>query len=504
MRDFLVDGFTNGFSIQSTFSKKISSFPPNHKSARDNGSIVTAKLDKEVQKGRVRGPFDKPPFDNFVCSPLGLVPKKESGQFRLIHDLSYPKGNSVNSCIASEFSAVQYQNIETVIGLVQYFGHNCLMSKADIQDAFYLIPIKFSDRHLLGFHWGGKFYYECVLPMGASSSCQLFEKFSSALHWILGEKFKIQGMSHLLDDFFFVGKAQSNECSVALRTFLCLAESIGLPIKSEKTRLPTTCITIYGIEIDSAKMVARLPQDKIEKICSLLMTYKSKRKISLKDLQSLLGLLNFACGVIVPGRAFLRRLFDLTIGHTSSHFKITLNAEARLDLKMWYNFITEYNGKSCFLFKDWIFSDVIKLFSDAAGVHGGFAAVFGNSWFAGEWPNEFKDFHITVKELFPIVLALDIWGSRLANHKILFLTDNAAVADIINKTSSRDKIIMKLVRRLVLRALKHNIHFRSKHIPGKTNIICDLLSRFSFQEAHRIAPWLNSTPVQVPLHLLVL
>jgi hypothetical protein len=29
-------------------------------------------------------------------------------------------------------------------------------------------------------------------------------------------------------------------------------------------------------------------------------------------------------------------------------------------------------------------------------------------WFAGEWPSMMNDLHITVKELFPIVLALDI------------------------------------------------------------------------------------------------
>jgi hypothetical protein len=44
--------------------------------------------------------------------------------------------------------------------------------------------------------------------------------------------------------------------------------------------------------------------------------YKSKRSITLRELQSLLGLLNFACSVIIPARAFLRRLFGLTIGHT--------------------------------------------------------------------------------------------------------------------------------------------------------------------------------------------
>ena len=500
-KQHLISGFKFGFRINSLFSNYDTNYPKNHRSSRENSDVVNKKLDKEISLGRIVGPFDNPPFNNFVCSPLGLVPKKEIGEFRLIHDLSFPRGDSVNSHIPEEFTSVSYQNIETVIELVQRFGFNCLMSKADIKDAFRLIPINPCDYHLLGFHWNSKFYYDMALPMGASSSCQLFENFSTALQWILMDRFKIQGVSHLLDDFF-VGRAGSNECANALNTFLCLADSIGVPIKSEKTEQPTTCLTIYGIEIDSSAMVARLPRDKIDKIASLLLEYKVKRKVTLRELQSLLGLLNFACGVIIPCRSFLRRLIDLTVGHTCPHFRITLNAEARADLKAWYEFITNFNGKSCFLYREWVSSETLKLYSDAAGVHGGFAAVLGSKWFVGDWPNDLKSFHITIKELFPIVLALEIWGHILSNHKILFFTDNQAVVEIINKNTSKDKDVMKLVRRLVLASLKFNIYFCAKHIPGKHNVVCDLLSRFSLQEAHRIAPWLSKTPENVPPHLV--
>jgi hypothetical protein len=41
--------------------------------------------------------FLNPPFQNLVCSSLGLIPKNIPGKFRLIHDLSFPKGNS-NYC----------------------------------------------------------------------------------------------------------------------------------------------------------------------------------------------------------------------------------------------------------------------------------------------------------------------------------------------------------------------------------------------------------------------
>ena len=503
LSEFLVAGFTDGFHLGLLDHEHMQShISKNHKSALDHAEIVSEKINKEVAKGRYIGPFNSPPFTNFVCSPLGLVSKKEIGQYRLIHDLSYPRGDSVNTFIPKENATVSYQNIETVIELVQHYGRNCLMAKADIEDAFRNLVINPSDYHLLGLQWEEKFYYDTCLPMGCSSSCQLFEKFSSSLEWILTHEFGIKGVSHLLDDFFFVGNADSQHCNLSLDTFLWLCKDIGVPIKKEKTQRPTNVITIYGIEIDSSSMVARLPKDKIDKIASLLAQFKRKRKVTLRELQSLLGLLNFACSVIIPGRAFLRRLFDLVVGLTCPHYRITLNSESRADLQAWENFITEFNGKSCFLFQNWVSSDSIKLYSDAAGVYGGFAAVFGCRWIAGDWTPDMEPLHITVKELFPIVLALEIWGHLLTNHKLLFLSDNAAVVDIINKTSSKDKCIMKLVRRLVIAALKFNIFFKAKHIPGKSNVICDLLSRFSFQEVRSLAPWLDTNPTDIPPNLL--
>ena len=63
----------------------------------------------------------------------------------------------------------------------------------------------------------------------------------------------------------------------------------------DKTQLPTRVSTIYGIEIDSTAMLARLPSDEIQKISNLLFTFKQKRSVTLRELQSLVGLLIFAC-----------------------------------------------------------------------------------------------------------------------------------------------------------------------------------------------------------------
>lgn len=146
---------------------------------------------------------------------------------------------------------------------------------------------------------------------------------------------------------------------------MALCDHINITLKAEKTVLPTNVITIYGIEVDSNSMITRLPEDKIEKIRSQLQYFKCRKKVKLKELQSLLGPLNFATLCVVPGRTFLRRLYDLiTIGY--KNFYIRLNGAARADLAMWYSFMQHFNGRCMFLNDEWLSADTLNLHTDAA------------------------------------------------------------------------------------------------------------------------------------------
>ena len=107
-------------------------------------------------KVELLGLSSPPPFEPFISSPLGVVPKSEPGKFRVIHDLSFPRNNSVNSRIPPENSQVTYDSIDTITMLVK----GALMSKTDIQDAFRIIPIHVNDHKLLGFSWRGSYYYD--------------------------------------------------------------------------------------------------------------------------------------------------------------------------------------------------------------------------------------------------------------------------------------------------------------------------------------------------------
>ena len=63
------------------------------------------------------GPYEKIPFDNFVQSPIGLVPKS-GNQTRLIFHLSYQIKNgspSINACTPAEECSVKYADIDHAV-----------------------------------------------------------------------------------------------------------------------------------------------------------------------------------------------------------------------------------------------------------------------------------------------------------------------------------------------------------------------------------------------------
>ena len=195
--EHLVSGFTFGFSIHHE-GQRISSHSQNLMSALHNPDMVDVKIEKELLAGRLSGPFEMPPLSPFRVSPLGVIPKKTPGEFRLIHHLSYPRGSSVNDGISPEFSSVRYATITDAIRHIRAAGTGCFLSKTDIKNALRIIPVHPSDYNLLGMQRRGQYYFDKCMPMGCSSSCRTFELFSSALEWVAQNKLHI---NHIVFSF---------------------------------------------------------------------------------------------------------------------------------------------------------------------------------------------------------------------------------------------------------------------------------------------------------------
>lgn len=136
--------------------------------------------------------------------------------------------------------------------------------------------------------------------MCSSVSCAAFEAFSSFLEWVVCDRSGSANVVHYLDGFLFMGPAGSKLCHQLLATFQANSKELGVPLAQEKTEEPINKLTFLGIELDTVAQCSRLPPDKLDTLRALLERALSARKLTLRDIQELVGHLNFACRLVAP------------------------------------------------------------------------------------------------------------------------------------------------------------------------------------------------------------
>ena len=272
---------------------------------------------------------------------------------------------------------------------------------------------------------------------------------------------------------------------------------LGVPLATHKVEGPSLVLEFLGILLDTTAMEARLPEDKLLRLRSLVHEWIGKKSCTKRELLSLIGLLQHASKVVVPGRTFLRRLIDLSTMASELHHQIRLSHTARNDLLWWREFLASWRGHSRFLFPDWAPIPDFHVSSDAAGSLG-CAAIVGMHWFCLHRPPHLAGEDITFKELFPIALAFHVWGPAWSRRRILLHCDNDVVVSILNAGTSKHRKVMFLLRRMFLLAASNSFTFCAVHVPGKQNAMADSLSRFRLQVFRLLHPSADPSLTIVP------
>jgi hypothetical protein len=171
-----------------------------------------------------------------------------------------------------------------------------------------------------------------------------------------------------------------------------------------------------------------------------------------------------------------------------------------MDCRIWRSFLQSWNGKSFFLSKE-VWCDEAQFSTDASGDlgHGGY---FKGAWFSEPWPKEYLRWSIAAKELYPIVLAAQLWGERWKGLRVLVNCDNEPTVAAINKGYSKKVVMGNLLRVLIYLSMLYNFYLRARHIPGKLNRRSDLLSRLQVRKFLDENPEANPIGEQVQAHPL--
>ena len=238
---YIIEGVPIGYK-----GPPISHVCPNWNSTLQFREKVIKTLATDVALGRKSGPFLSPPLEGFVGSPMGAFLKKHSNKVRVIHDLSWPPGRSVNSGITHEDSTVTYISVYDAVKQVKLRGRFAKMCKVDLRDAYKQILVHKDDWKYLGSTWLNdkgqtEYYVDHVLPFDLRSSAKLFDLFAQGLEYFI-LKSGVTNSQHYLDDIFSCGEAYTNECESNLTKILQTCEHSGMLVNEDKVFGPSTIL----------------------------------------------------------------------------------------------------------------------------------------------------------------------------------------------------------------------------------------------------------------------
>ena len=475
--DLLEFGFPLGYFSDS---------PPISQSRNHSGAIsfphdVDEFISKEVSLGATIGPFNFDPFSfpwHCCYSPLNTVPKRDSNKRRIIVDLSWPIGFGVNAFIDKDSYLgdpfkLCFPSVDDFCDLIRSKGHGCLMYKLDLSRAYRQFPICPGDIPLMGYSWRAHLFFDIVLAFGLRSAALCCQRVTSIFPYLMAlESFDCL---NYMDDFPGVDIPERAFPSYHYLKFLLGAS--GLVYAVDKDFPPDTSVVYVGILFDSVSMSMFVTAERLNEILLLLSQWRNFSTVNLKQVQSLIGKLQFVAKCVKPGRLFISRILTFLSDFSCPGQVLPIPESVRLDLGWWSKFLREFNGVSIIPELEWSIPDVCFA-TDACLVGAG--GVCGSAFFHCNFPEHILAHarHINNLEILAICVGLKLFGHLLQGKKCQIFCDNMSSVLAVNSGKCKDSFMQCCLRELVFLSSLNSIQLFAIHIPGVENRLPDYLSRW--------------------------
>ena len=477
--DFLEFGWPMNYTAQ---------YPPtptqnNHASARAFKSDIDQYIHTEIAHHTLAGPFTDPPFTPwFQTSPLMTRPKKTGTSRRVILDLSFPTGQSVNDGIPRDIYLgkpykLRLPTVDDLVSAILQHGPECFIYSIDLARAYRQLRCDPLDWPLLGIWWNDSYYFDTGISFGSRWGSMACQRTTNAICHILSKQ--NQRCYPYIDDIAGVScsQAQATADFMALRGLLV---QLGVQEAVDKATLPSRVATWIGIEFDTIQMQIRMPQAKITDTLSTLHDWTCKYTASKHQLQQLLGKLFHIAQCVKPARLFLGRMLTLLRAENST-VSIRLTDEFKKDVSWFTKFLPSYNG--IHMIRPSIADVEVHVDSCLTGCGGHWDTHYYHTMFPALTLH--ANHPICHLELLNIVIALRVWGEMWRHKNVLLYSDNAATVCILSNGRSRDTFMMTCARNVWLIISSLNISLTVRHKPGRDMETADCLSRSHLHTSFR-------------------
>ena len=476
-----------GFPLDINKSTKLSfNERRNHKGAREFPEFIDKYLERECDAMRIVGPFSENPLSvPLVVSPMNTVPKSSADERRVIVDLSWPLGASVNEGISKEkylgeIIDLHYASVEQVCEMVLSVGPGAVIYKRDLRHAYRQIPVDPADYCYLGYFWKDLLYFDTVLAMGQRNAAMACTRTTKSIMFMHGEAGYLG--TNYLDDL--IGVANYSVGTEAYEHLGELLEELGLLENLAKACPPSTVQLVLGVEIDTVNGTISVPVERMVEIVALVGEWQVKKLAKKVDLQSLIGKLQFVTKCVRQSRVFMNRLLEALRSMSGDKKFIKLNDSFKKDLKWWSMFIEEFNGVSFIPPLLWTEPD-LTLSTDSCLT--GCGGVSANEYFHVLFPKFILDQKLPIHalEMLAVLIGVRIWGQYCTGLRVQIYCDNDACVQVINSSKTKDAFLGSCLRELWLEVSKFGFELRAVHLAGEENRVADWLSRWNIHPKYQ-------------------
>ena len=211
--------------------------PINHYSAHQYPQAIEKYLTKEQGFGTILGPVTCIPSAHYHCSPL-LTRPKDTNDRRVILNLSYPRGQSLNDAVDKcNFDArpftLKFPSVDNIVERILQVS-DPLIFKIDVARAFRNLRVDPVDALKFGLSWRDALYIDAGVAFGWTHGSAAFQMVADAISYVMASSGCV--VNAYIDDFIVVApRAEARRHYDRLSNLL---DTLGLPMNPSKKPPP--------------------------------------------------------------------------------------------------------------------------------------------------------------------------------------------------------------------------------------------------------------------------
>ena len=448
----------------------------NHSSASNFPQHVDKFIRTELEHKAIMGPFEHSPFSPWYrTNPLMTRPKRDSQDRRVILDLSYPEGASVNAQIPCQslLNATFKLRLPTPKQLadrIMTLGPGCHLFKIDLSRAYRQLRSDPRDWPFLGISWAGGQYVDTAIPFGLRHGASACQRTSEAVSAITFHKCQAVTLPYVDDT---AGSSLPHQSQAHYQGTLETMDELGLQVAPAKCQAPSTEMEWVGVSYNTVDMTMQIAPTKVTEAAGMCRAFLASISMTRHEMQSFMGKVLHTTKCTTAVRRFTNRLLDFLRSLPNKGTK-PIPHEARLDALWLTTFLQAFNGLT--LIKPRITGLVAFVDACPEGI-GGHCPTVG--YYAQALPHSFQQlqFSISSVECFNLLVGTRRWIQSWRGQVVLLFLDNWAAVCAANSGRASDPLIRASIRELWWLCAYHDVELIIRHRPGANIQDADTLSR---------------------------